>query len=204
MPTVREIEQAPVRAGSQGGRHGLGQRGPACWGTRRRGSPKVLVALDITEAAADEAVEKGCQLIVSHPPGDELQVAAGADRPAGHAPGAPCWLKLLKNDVSAICMHTNLDVAPGGVNDALAAALGLEDPGPLGDHGGAVPGGKAVKSHAFPGVCAARLPGAPRQRRPVRRRRRPPWRGSRLAAAPAATMRLTPSPPGATCLSPRI
>ena len=28
-------------------------------------------------------------------------------------------------------MHTNLDVAPGGVNDALAAALGLEDPGPL-------------------------------------------------------------------------
>ena len=30
-------------------------------------------------------------------------------------------------------MHTNLDVAPGGVNDALAAALGLEDPGPLGD-----------------------------------------------------------------------
>ena len=33
-------------------------------------------------------------------------------------------------------MHTNLDVAPGGVNDALAAALGLEDPGPLGDRRG--------------------------------------------------------------------
>ena len=38
------------------------------------------------------------------------------DTPQGHL-----LLKILKNDLSAICMHTNLDVAPGGVNDALAA-----------------------------------------------------------------------------------
>ncbi|MCI7511818.1 MAG: Nif3-like dinuclear metal center hexameric protein, partial [Firmicutes bacterium] len=32
--------------------------------------------------------------------------------------------KLIKNDISAICMHTNLDIAQGGVNDALMSALG--------------------------------------------------------------------------------
>ena len=30
-------------------------------------------------------------------------------------------------------MHTNLDVAEGGVNDCLAETLKLVDPGPLGD-----------------------------------------------------------------------
>jgi len=42
---------------------------------------------------------------------------------------------LLKNGISAINAHTNLDMAPGGVNDVLAQALGLEDitvPYPLG------------------------------------------------------------------------
>ena len=32
---------------------------------------------------------------------------------------------LVKNDISAICMHTNLDAADGGVNDCLALARGL-------------------------------------------------------------------------------
>ena len=44
-------------------------------------------------------------------------------------------LTLLRGGVSAICMHTNLDVAVGGVNDALARALGLTDPEPLCEDG---------------------------------------------------------------------
>ena len=32
---------------------------------------------------------------------------------------------LLKNGISAICMHTNLDAAPGGVNDTLCDILGI-------------------------------------------------------------------------------
>ena len=44
-------------------------------------------------------------------------------------------MKLLSHGISAICMHTNLDVAEGGVNDVLAAALRLEDPGPLSEEG---------------------------------------------------------------------
>ena len=93
---------------------------------------RVLVSLDITEAVADEAMAQGGQLIVSHHPVMNCKwlpvQTVRRDTPQGHL-----LLKILKNDLSAICMHTNLDVAPGGVNDALAAALGLEDPGPLGD-----------------------------------------------------------------------
>lgn len=37
----------------------------------------------------------------------------------------------MKADISVISMHTNLDIAPGGVNDALAEALRIEDPGPM-------------------------------------------------------------------------
>ena len=36
---------------------------------------------------------------------------------------------LIKNNISAICMHTNLDAAPGGVNDTLADLLGMQREG---------------------------------------------------------------------------
>jgi dinuclear metal center YbgI/SA1388 family protein len=92
---------------------------------------KVLVALDITEAVADEALEKGCQLIVAHHPVMNCKwlpvQTVRTDTPQGHL-----LLKLLLNNVGAICMHTNLDAADGGVNDCLAKALQLEEPGPLG------------------------------------------------------------------------
>ena len=95
-------------------------------------SEHILVALDITEAVADEAIAENCQLIVSHHPVMNCKwlpvQTVRQDTPQGHL-----LLKILRSGLSAICMHTNLDVAPGGVNDALAAALGLEDPGPLGD-----------------------------------------------------------------------
>ena len=77
----------------------------------------VLTTLYITPAVVREAVENDCQLIVSphpvifHP----LRTLAAADVPA----------LLMKNGISAICMHTNLDAAPGGVNDTLCDILGI-------------------------------------------------------------------------------
>ncbi len=38
---------------------------------------------------------------------------------------------LVREGVSAVCMHTNLDKAQGGVNDVLAQALGLRDTEPF-------------------------------------------------------------------------
>lgn len=78
---------------------------------------KVLTALDITAAVVEEAAREGCQLIVSHHPVifDPMKRITAEDIPA----------LLLKNGISGICMHTNLDAAPGGVNDTLADLLGI-------------------------------------------------------------------------------
>ena len=82
---------------------------------------RVLTTLDITAAVVQEAVENDCQLIVSHHPVifDPLKHISAGDVPA----------LLIKNNISAICMHTNLDAAPGGVNDTLADLLGMQREG---------------------------------------------------------------------------
>ena len=91
---------------------------------------RVLVALDVTEWVADEAIERGADLIVAHHPVMNCRWHAVQtvrdDDPQGRT-----LTKLLRGGVSAICMHTNLDAADGGVNDLLARALGLEDVSPL-------------------------------------------------------------------------
>ena len=131
MPKVWEIEQALYDLAPREGAMEWDNVGHLL-GDPDQNVERVCVALDITEAVADEAIAGGCQLIVSHHPIMNCRwlpvQSIREDTPQGHL-----LLRLLRSDVSAICMHTNLDVAPGGVNDAFAAALGLEDPGPLGD-----------------------------------------------------------------------
>ncbi|MCL2563508.1 MAG: Nif3-like dinuclear metal center hexameric protein [Oscillospiraceae bacterium] len=84
---------------------------------------RVLVALDITDAVIDEAIELGAQLIVSHHPIilNPLRQVTDADLTGRQI------LKLVRHDIAAICMHTNLDAAEGGINDVLAERLGLCD-----------------------------------------------------------------------------
>jgi dinuclear metal center YbgI/SA1388 family protein len=81
---------------------------------------KILVTLDITDEVVREAVRENAQLIVSHHPlFFSLKSVTDADR-TGRKLTA-----LLTHGISAVCMHTTLDAAKGGVNDALAAAAGL-------------------------------------------------------------------------------
>lgn len=87
----------------------------------------VLVALDITETVAVEAVEMGAQLIVSHHPVIFIPQKSVTDED----PGGRTLLTLIEGGLAAICAHTNLDAAQGGVNDVLAQALGLTELSPL-------------------------------------------------------------------------
>ncbi len=41
-------------------------------------------------------------------------------------------MELIRSGISAICMHTNLDIAEGGVNDCLAQAVGIKRSGAAG------------------------------------------------------------------------
>ena len=92
-------------------------------GSRATEVTKVLVALDPFEHVCKEAADMGAQLIVTHHPmifqalkavTDETSIGRGL-------------MELCRHGISAVNAHTNLDCAPGGVNDTLAAALSLRD-----------------------------------------------------------------------------
>lgn len=80
---------------------------------------RALLALDITDWVVDEAIADSADLIISHHPliFDPLRSVSG------NGNGAKV-LRLAENGISAICMHTNLDIARGGVNDVLMQILG--------------------------------------------------------------------------------
>lgn len=80
---------------------------------------RILVALDITEEMISEAEAMGAELIVSHHPLIFHKLSGVcSDDPTGHK-----IMRLVRSGISAICMHTNLDISEGGVNDALMDAL---------------------------------------------------------------------------------
>lgn len=136
MPTLRDIERAlyelaPRDLTMEGDNVGL------LIGRPDREAGKILVALDVTEEVAEEAVKRGANLIVAHHPvmncaWNPVQTIRDDGHPQGRL-----FLKLIENGTAAICMHTNLDRADGGVNDALAARLGLK-------HVEKLPGGDGV------------------------------------------------------------
>ncbi len=97
-------------------------------GDRSQTVTQVLCALDATEAVLDEAVQTGAELIVAHHPLIFTSVkAVTEDDAAGRT-----LRRAIKHDIAVICMHTNADCTQGGVNDALAAALGLQNVVPMG------------------------------------------------------------------------
>ena len=84
---------------------------------------RLLVCLDVTAEVVSRAVETECRMIVSHHPlffGDftGLTEADAAGR---------LGLRLAEEGINLYVSHTNLDKAPGGINDALAAVFGLAD-----------------------------------------------------------------------------
>lgn len=89
-------------------------------GSADREITRALCALDITDSVVSEAAEKGCGLIISHHP-----IIFSPLKSVGET---DIVYKLIKNDIAALCMHTNLDLSPVfGVNTALAEAVGVKN-----------------------------------------------------------------------------
>lgn len=96
-------------------------------GSRETPVCRVLVALDATEPVIREAGRRRCQLIVTHHP-----VLFHPVRALTPEDGTAVKLvALIKKDLAVISAHTNLDIAPGGVNDVLLERLGLSPAGIL-------------------------------------------------------------------------
>lgn len=88
---------------------------------------KVITALDITSEVIDEAIEFGAQLIISHHP---IIFHPIMNILSDDAIGKRI-IKLIANNISVICLHTNFDVTTGGVCDELLKALGAKPKGLL-------------------------------------------------------------------------
>ena len=82
-----------------------------------------LLCLDVNEKIVDEAIEKGCNLIVSHHP----LLFRGLKQISGKDYVQRCVIKAIKHDVVIVSMHTNMDNAMNGVNWKIAERLGLKD-----------------------------------------------------------------------------
>lgn len=83
----------------------------------------VLVSLDATEAVVNEAIARGCNLIVAHHP----IVFKGLKKLNGKNYVERTVIKALKADVAIFAAHTNLDNVAGGVNYHIAGRLGLQN-----------------------------------------------------------------------------
>ena len=92
---------------------------------------KILVALDPFLNVCREAAEVGADLIVTHHPLIFQPVSSVTDdNTVGQS-----ILFLAQHGIAAINAHTNLDKAPGGVNDRLAEVLGLRNAAVLNPEG---------------------------------------------------------------------
>ncbi|MFN8415724.1 MAG: Nif3-like dinuclear metal center hexameric protein [Cytophagaceae bacterium] len=91
----------------------VGNTSSACTG--------ILTTLDVTEEVLDEAIQKGCNLIVSHHP----VIFKGLKQLTGKNYVERIVIKAIQHQIALYAMHTNLDNHPEGVNLRLAQILGL-------------------------------------------------------------------------------
>ncbi len=87
----------------------------------------VLLTLDVTESSIDQALEQGCDLIVSHHP----LLFRGIRQVTDATPVERIVARALRRGIAIYSCHTNIDNAPGGVNVRLAERLGIRPEGPL-------------------------------------------------------------------------
>lgn len=83
----------------------------------------VLVTLDVNRQVLEEAVAADVDLIISHHPFIFTELAAiNFDSPQGQL-----IKKAVQNEIAIYAMHSNYDIAPGGLNDLLADKLEVEN-----------------------------------------------------------------------------
>ncbi|MCW3463371.1 Nif3-like dinuclear metal center hexameric protein [Chitinophaga nivalis] len=83
----------------------------------------VLLTLDTTEAVIDEAIARGCNLVIAHHP----IVFGGLKKINGNNYVERVAIKAIKHDIAVYAAHTNLDNVRNGVCAQMAGKLGLEN-----------------------------------------------------------------------------
>ncbi|MCD8390967.1 MAG: Nif3-like dinuclear metal center hexameric protein [Firmicutes bacterium] len=84
---------------------------------------RVYLTLDTNIKTINEAVSAGADMIISHHP----MFFNPIKRIVYGTPEGDAVKMLIENGIAVYAAHTNMDVAPGGINDRLARMLGLEN-----------------------------------------------------------------------------
>lgn len=82
---------------------------------------RILICLDVSPDVIDEALEKQCNLIISHHP----LIFQGIKRITTIQPSSEMIVTLIKNNIAVYAMHTNLDNSFDGINALLGKKIGL-------------------------------------------------------------------------------
>ena len=88
---------------------------------------RIMVALDPLPEVLDEAIERNCDLLITHHP----LIFSPLRQLTSTTTTGSSILKALRANLSLIAMHTNYDIADNGLNDLLARRIGLEQTRPL-------------------------------------------------------------------------
>jgi dinuclear metal center YbgI/SA1388 family protein len=83
----------------------------------------ILITLDVTEEVVEEAIKKGCGMIIAHHP----IIFKGLKKLTGSNYVERTVIKAIKNDIAIYAIHTNLDNIMGGVNSKICEKLGLKN-----------------------------------------------------------------------------
>ncbi|MBM4178319.1 MAG: Nif3-like dinuclear metal center hexameric protein [Ignavibacteria bacterium] len=88
---------------------------------------RVFTCMEITDAVVDEAIKASCDTIVTFHPliYSPLKALAGQDRVARLV------ARLVRSEISVVCVHTSFDAFPQGTNMIFAQKLGLSQTHPL-------------------------------------------------------------------------
>lgn len=82
---------------------------------------KVLLCLSLTPKIFTQAIENGCDLIISHHP----LIFNPVKNIEYNTVSQKLLVDCIRNNIQVYCAHTNLDSTEGGVNDVLCEKLGL-------------------------------------------------------------------------------
>jgi dinuclear metal center YbgI/SA1388 family protein len=96
-------------------------------GRHNQPARRLLVALELRGDVLAEARELGCDAVLTHHPPIFPSIAALTDATAA----SELVLRAAEDRIAVLAAHTNLDAAPGGLNDVMAEILGMSSPEPL-------------------------------------------------------------------------
>ena len=82
-----------------------------------------LITFDVTEKVIDEAIQTGCDIVISHHP----LIFSGIKKITGRSSTERILFKAIKNDIAVYTSHTNLDMMSEGVSRKMAQKLGLQN-----------------------------------------------------------------------------